>query len=164
MQSKRTKITSSDIVSKSPTEPKSATSVESKDSKLVAIMEQPRRPSMGSSLRRSKSMRRMSSRGFISQEEYASSVEKFIATVYAPELTSNSGRYSVLTIWLMLIICAIYGCMNVTINFKFEYFIPEGTVTDAYFKLDREYFNSGNSVTIYVENDEPPIDYSKAEV
>ena len=106
----------------------------------------------------------MSSRGFVSKEEYASSVEKFIATVYAPELTSTQGRLSVLTIWAMLLICAIYGCLQVEINFKFEYFIPEGTVTDKYFTLDRKYFQTGSSVTLYIENDDPPIDYSLPEI
>ena len=109
-------------------------------------------------------MRNMSARGFITEDEYTSAVERFIATVFAPELTSYQGRFSILTIWFMLIICAIYGCMNVSINFKFEYFIPPGSVPDKYFTLDRKYFNSGTSATVYIENDDPPLDYSLPEV
>ena len=57
--------------------------------------------------------------------------------------------------------------MHVSINFKFEYFIPPGTTPDKYFTLDRIYFNSGTSATIYTESIEPeypPIDYSSPEV
>lgn len=66
-----------------------------------------------------------------------------------------------------MVICAINGVMHVSINFKFEYFIPPGTTPDKYFTLDRKYFNSGTSATIYTESiepDYPPIDYSSPEV
>ena len=106
----------------------------------------------------------MTSRGFVTEDEYSSAVEKFIATVFAPELTSYQGRISILTIWFVMIICSINGVMHVSINFKFEYFIPPGTTPDKYFTLDRKYFNSGSSATIYTENDDPIIDFSLPEV
>ena len=106
----------------------------------------------------------MSKRGFITEDEYTSAIEKFIATVFAPELTSMPGRLSILTIWFVMMVCAINGCMHVSINFKFEYFIPPGTTPDKYFQLDKKYFNAGTSATIYIENDDPPLDYSLPEV
>lgn len=50
------------------------------------------------------------------------------------------------------------------INFKFDYFIPPGSVPDKYFTLDRKYFQTGNSGTVYIENDDPIIDYSQRDV
>ena len=124
-----------------------------------------RRQSLGSQRRRSSVLQRsMTSRGFVTEDQYSSAVEKFIATVFAPELTSYQGRMSVLTIWLMLVICALNGVQHVSINFKFEYFIPPGTTPDKYFTLDRIYFNSGTSATVYTENDDPMIDFSLPEV
>ena len=42
-------------------------------------------------------------------EEYASGIEKFIATVLAPELMTLQGRTAVLVIWSLTALCAIYG-------------------------------------------------------
>ena len=64
----------------------------------------------------------------------------------------------------MLVICALNGVQHVSINFKFEYFIPPGTTPDKYFALDKKYFNSGTSATVYTENDDPMIDFSLPEV
>ena len=60
----------------------------------------------------------------------------------------------------MLIICAINGVRHVSINFKFDYFIPPDTTAEKFFALDDKYFNSGTQATIYTENDDPMIDYS----
>ena len=106
----------------------------------------------------------MSTKGFINEDEYSSAVEKFLATVFAPELTSFEGRASILTIWFMLCVVAIHGCMNVTIDFKFEFFIPPGSTPEKYFTLDAIYFSSGTTTTIYIENDEPFLDYSKPDI
>ena len=62
-----------------------------------------------SSVRKSKSVRNMSQRGFITKDEYSSAVEKFLATVYAPELTTFQGRMCVLTAWAAGILVALYG-------------------------------------------------------
>ena len=64
----------------------------------------------------------------------------------------------------MLIIFAIYGCMNVSMNFKFEYFIPPGSVPDKFYTLDRKYFNSGTTASIYVWNVDYPLDYSQPDL
>ena len=70
----------------------------------------------------------------------------------------------VLTTWAAAIVVALYGVQHVSINFKFDYFIPPGSVPDKYFTLDRKYFQTGNSGTVYIENDDPLIDYSQTEV
>ena len=105
----------------------------------------------------------MSSRGFITTEEYSSAVEKFLATQYAPELTTFQGRISVLAIWFCACAVAFYGCLNIEVNFKFEYFIPPESTPDLFFTLDRVYFESGDAGTVYIENDDPIIDYSLPE-
>lgn len=106
----------------------------------------------------------MTSRGFVTEDQYSSGVEKYIATVYAPELTTYQGRMSILIIWAMLVICAINGVMHVSINFKYEYFIPPGTTAEKFYALDSKYFNSGTQATIYTENDDPIIDFSETEI
>ena len=106
----------------------------------------------------------MTSRGFVTEDQYSSGVEKFIATLYAPELTTYQGRMSVLIIWAMLVICAINGVKHVSINFKYEYFIPPGTTADKFYELERKYFTQGNQATIYTENDDPMIDFSDTEI
>jgi hypothetical protein len=116
----------------------------------------------GSSLRR-QSTRNMSTRGFITDDEYSSAVERFLATQYAPELTTFQGRITVLAIWACAVVVAAYGCTNIEVNFKFEYFIPPDSVPDLYFTLDRKYFNGGAASTVYIENDDPIIDYSLPE-
>ena len=42
-------------------------------------------------------------------DEYASGIEKFIATVLSPELLTTEGKAAVLTIWSLMAFCAIYG-------------------------------------------------------
>jgi len=118
---------------------------------------------VGTSSLRRQSTRNMSTRGFITEDEYSSAVEKFLATVYAPELTTFQGRITVIAIWLCACVVAFHGCMNIEVNFKFEYFIPPGSIPDLYFTLDRKYFNGGNAGTVYIENDDPIIDYSLPE-
>lgn len=76
-------------------------------------------------------------------EQYASSIEKFIGTVFAPELLTFQGRTAVLTIWTLLVMAAIYGATQAEINFTKEYFIPPDTDVERFFLFDKEYFQSG---------------------
>ena len=42
-------------------------------------------------------------------EKYSSGVEKFMATVYAPELLSNEGRFSIITLWVVFSLVMLFG-------------------------------------------------------
>ena len=41
-----------------------------------------------------------------------------IATVLAPELLTMEGKVTILTIWSVMALCAIYGATQVEINFS----------------------------------------------
>ena len=57
-------------------------------------------------------------------EEYASFVQEFIATVFAPELLTYEGRIILLVFWFVLTSCMSYAALNVEVNFSQEFFIP----------------------------------------
>ena len=57
-------------------------------------------------------------------EEFASGIEWMIATILAPELLTMEGKVTILTIWSIMALCAIYGATQVEINFSQSYFIP----------------------------------------
>ena len=61
------------------------------------------------------------------EEEYASGIEKFIATILAPELMTLQGRIAVLVIWSLTALCAIYGATQLETNFAQSFFIPPGS-------------------------------------
>lgn len=94
--------------------------------------------------------------------KYSSAVERFLGEKFAPELLTNQGRASIIVIWLVMSIVAVIGCMNLTIAFSINDFIPPDSPFREYFDLDQQYLNSGFTPTIYVEND--TLDYSSPEV
>jgi predicted RND superfamily exporter protein len=63
----------------------------------------------------------------------ASETEKFLRYTLAPELLSTNGRISVLFMYFVLIVTAIYGATQVTIDLKLEYFIPPTSIVYPYF-------------------------------
>ena len=85
-------------------------------------------------------------------EEFASAVEKFISLYYAPELLSNQGRFSVLTLWIVFSLCMLYGASQIEVNFNFEFFIPPGSATEEYFEADLKHFGTGFFVDIVIDN------------
>ena len=93
---------------------------------------------------------------------YASSIEKFIATTLAPELLTIQGRLSVLTIWMMMAVCAVYGATQLETNFAQSFFIPPGSGVEKYYNFDVEYFSTGFNVDIVVINED--IDYSSESI
>ena len=101
------------------------------------------------------------------EEEYAGMIEKFIATVMAPELLSYQGRITVLTVWALMLVCAIYGGTQVEINFAKEFFIPPDTEVEKFFLFDKEYFKTGFETDIQVFSEDeglPSIDYTSEAV
>jgi predicted RND superfamily exporter protein len=74
------------------------------------------------------------------EPEYSSSVEKFLAEKIAPELLSKEGRIAILSVYFIMCVCSLYGCLNVGIDFKVEYFISPTAYVFTWFELDKEYF------------------------
>ena len=95
------------------------------------------------------------------KKEFTSLVEKFFSLTFAPELMTLSGRLVVFTIWVLLGIASIYGCMHMKFDLSLEYFIPAKSSVDKFFDLDLRYFESGFTVQLFVYNSE--VDYSSSE-
>ena len=93
--------------------------------------------------------------------EVASATERFLHNKLAPELLSFEGRVVVLTIYLVMLIGALYGCLQVKIDFSVDYFITSDSYIYEYYQLNDKYFQQGFSTTIFV--DDPTIDYASAE-
>ena len=70
----------------------------------------------------------------------ASQTESFLKTVLAPELLSANGKIAILFMYAILVITAVYGAMKVTVDFRVDYFINEGSLIYNYFQLNNEYF------------------------
>lgn len=68
-------------------------------------------------------------------KSYASSTERFLGETFAPELLSPNGRFSVISVYFVLCVSAIYGLMNLEIDFKIEYFIDEDTYAAAFLEI-----------------------------
>ena len=68
--------------------------------------------------------------------EYSSGVEKFFAENFAPELSTLSGRFVIITIWVLLGLASIYGCMHMKFDLSLEYFIPAESSVEKFFDLD----------------------------
>lgn len=103
-------------------------------------------------------------RVFLEQEKlsiYASKTEEFLAEKFAPEVLSFYGRMSIIFTYLLICVVAIWGAMNVEVDFKLDFFISEGDYLKQYFDLNDEFFQAGFIVTLYVENED--IDYSAVE-
>ena len=62
----------------------------------------------------------------------SSRVEKFLKEKVSRELFTNQGKVSVLLIWSVGTLIALYGCTQVEVDFKIDFFIKEGAyVYDA---------------------------------
>ena len=67
----------------------------------------------------------------------------------------------IITIWVLLGLASIYGCMNMKFDLSLEYFIPAESSVEKFFDLDLKYFESGFTVQLYVYNSH--VDYSSTE-
>jgi len=85
-----------------------------------------------------------------------------LGEVFAPELISQQGRIGVISTYIVLCVAAIYGVMNVKIDFKVNFFISDDTYAGQYLNAVEMYFNEGFQATFYVENDE--LDFTSKEV
>jgi Niemann-Pick C1 protein len=48
-----------------------------------------------------------------------------LAEKVAPEILSQEGRIAILSVYLIMAVCSVYGCLNLGIDFKVTYFISE---------------------------------------
>ena len=81
-------------------------------------------------------------------EEYASLIERVIATYVAPEAMTNQGRFTILTVWALLAAGSIYGASQIEFNFHIEMFIPRDSILLDFVKIDKEHYETGFQVRI----------------
>ena len=84
-------------------------------------------------------------------EEYASLVQEFIATVFAPELMTRQGRVIIIVVWIILTICMGYGASQIEVNFNMDFFMA-GTPQELYKELDLRHFETGFGVYVIIDN------------
>ena len=93
---------------------------------------------------------------------FFTSSEKFFTTKFAPILTSNKGRLSVIIVWLILLGFATYGLTKVKTDFNKDFFIPRESLAEDYNNLLKKYYDIGGLPTIILDNEE--LDFASEEV
>ena len=73
-----------------------------------------------------------------------------------------TGRVVIICIWALLTCCALLGASRLQTNFNIDFFIPPGSNTDKFYQLDKEYFQTGHTSSIMVNN--PSLDYASEEL
>ena len=96
------------------------------------------------------------------ENTFFTSSEKFFANKFAPALTSQKGRLSVIIVWLILIGFATYGLTKVEEDFNKDFFIPRESLTEDYNNLLKKYYDVGGLPTITLDNEE--LDFASEEV
>ena len=84
--------------------------------------------------------------------EEASKTEKCIYRYMAPCLLSTAGKIVTIVVYVALIAAAAYGCTQVEIDFKVNYFIGETSSVYGWFNLNDKYFSIGTETTTYVSD------------
>ena len=79
----------------------------------------------------------------------------------APELLSHEGRVVVLVVYILMMFLAGYGCSQVKIDFKVDFFIAESAYIYEFFQLNDEVFKSGFSTTMFIDNSD--LDFTSSE-
>ena len=96
-----------------------------------------------------------------SKLEVSSGVERWLKEKVSRELFTVQGKATVLFAWTIGTLIATYGCTQVSVDFKLEFFIkPTGYMYD-YLQLNTKYFKSGFGATFYVTN--PDEDFTSVE-
>lgn len=66
---------------------------------------------------------------------------------------SPCGIVSILILYAGLTGGAVYGAMNITIDYKTIYFIGPNAYLRDYFEKSDKYFTAGNTVTFYTDGE-----------
>jgi predicted RND superfamily exporter protein len=71
------------------------------------------------------------------------------------------GRYIVLLVWGVYTAVSIWGAANVDIDFKNTYFISADASINDYLERTDEYFKSGETINVIVDNEN--LDFTSSE-
>ena len=91
----------------------------------------------------------------------SSKLERYLKKKVSKELFSRQGKTSVLFIWTVGTLIAIYGCTQVEVDFKMEFFIKPGSYVYEALKYNKQYFEAGFAPNFYVTN--PELDFTTKE-
>ena len=92
---------------------------------------------------------------------HTSFTEMFLDKYFGKEIMSKEGRAVILFVYAVMIVFGIYGASQLEVDFKIEYFVDKESAVWGYLDANTEYFNNGESFTIYVEN--PDLNYASKE-
>ena len=90
--------------------------------------------------------------------EVSTKLERYLKEKVSKELFSRQGKTSVLFIWTVGTFIAAYGCTQVEVDFKIDFFIKPGAYVYNALTYNREYFASGFAPNFYVTN--PELDFT----
>ena len=82
--------------------------------------------------------------------EVSSRLEGYLKSKVAKELFSRQGKMTVVFAWTVGTLIAIYGCTQVEVDFKMEFFIKESANVYNALAYNKKYFADGFSPTIFV--------------
>lgn len=85
----------------------------------------------------------------------------FLDKYFSAEIMSKEGRTVTLFVYFIMVIFGIYGALQLEVDFKIEYFVDKDSAVWGYLDANTEYFQNGDSFTVYVEN--PDINYASKE-
>lgn len=91
-------------------------------------------------------------------------MEELFATFIAPEVLSDQGRYSIITVWILFAAASIYGGSQVELNFNMEYFIPRDSILKGFVDIDVEHFQTGYNFNVYFVVDQLDIASEEAQL
>ena len=82
--------------------------------------------------------------------EVSSRLEGYLKSKVAKELFSRQGKATVIFTWTVGTLIAMYGCTQVEVDFKMEFFIKESANVYNALAYNKKYFADGFSPTIFV--------------
>jgi len=86
--------------------------------------------------------------------QYTNGTQKFLYEKFSYVTTTKYGKSTILSIWLIYIAVSIWGASKVDIDFKNTYFIGEDANVRDYLERQEEYYKSGETINIIVDNEE----------
>ena len=90
--------------------------------------------------------------------EVSSGVELYLRDKVAKELFTPQGKTAVVFIWTLLTFLAAYGCSQVEVAFKMDFFIKPTSNVYNFLKYNEEYFKTGFAPFFYINCPECEFD------
>jgi Niemann-Pick C1 protein len=85
------------------------------------------------------------------QEYKVNKLADFLSGTWGPFITSQVGLIVTGAVFLVLLVLSILGCIWIPVDFKLEWFIPDDSYVNQFYKLNDAHFNTGTGMNIYTK-------------